>query len=107
MYRREDRLDQYALWRAFKEQAEALRKQIGDGGGEDGQGELGGVAGALQSCGCDNSGGARSQSSSSGMGGLMRPDALENASTLVAGGMLPVLPISKMRVVNTAAFELV
>jgi hypothetical protein len=35
------------------------------------------------------------------------PEAFEDASGLVAGGMLPVLPVNKQRVVNTAAFQLV
>jgi transitional endoplasmic reticulum ATPase len=104
--RREDSLDQYALWRAFKEQADSLRKQIEDS--EDGVDEMhahaGAHAGALQRCECSNS--ARSQSSSSTEQDLM-PEALEDASSLVAGGMLPVLPISKHRVVNTSAFALV
>jgi transitional endoplasmic reticulum ATPase len=98
--RRKDSLEQYALWRAFKEQAEALRKQIEDGK-EEGAGELDADAGALQRCEC--SGGARSPSQPT----EQQEEALEDASGLVAGGMLPVLPFSKQRVVNSSAIALV
>jgi transitional endoplasmic reticulum ATPase len=100
----DDRLEQYALWRAFKEQAEALRKQIEDG--EGGEGEASVHAGALQqSCECDSS--ARSQSLPRSTEQLLMPEAVQDVSSLAAGGMLPALPINKQRVVNTAAFELV
>ena len=107
--RGQDKLEQYALWRAFKEQAEALRKQIEDGkdGGEgesSARGSLGVDGGVPQRCEC--SGGASSRSLPSREQVLM-PEAFEDASGLVAGGMLPVLPVNKQRVVNTAAFQLV
>ena len=109
--REDDGLEQYALWRAFKEQAETLRKQIEDSGGDGGEG-LGssddGVAGAgvgsLQRCECGGS--ARSQSVPS-KEQLSVPESLEDASSLVAGGMLPPLGFGKQRVVNSSAFALV
>lgn len=101
---RDDRLEQYALWRAFKEQADTLRKQIEDGEGAEGEARV--DAGALQqSCECNSS--ARSQPLPSREQLLMPEAVVQDASSLVAGGMLPVLPINKQRVVNTAAFELV
>jgi hypothetical protein len=102
--RKDDRLEQYALWRAFKEQAEALRKQIEDG--EGGEGESHVYAGASQSCECN--GGARLQPPPSSGEQLLMPEAVvQDAASLAVGGMLPVLPINKQRVVNTSAFELV
>jgi transitional endoplasmic reticulum ATPase len=110
-FRRNDSLEQYALWRAFKEQAEALRKQIGDGedAAEDARAQVDADdASALQKCGCSGGGAAaRSQSQSSFEQQALMPEALEDASSLVAGDMLPVLPFSKQRVVNSSAIALV
>jgi len=105
--KKEDRLEQYALWRAFKEQAETLRKQIEDGEGvaDEVHDHAGADASALQRCECSSSA-ARSQSQPSEQQ-LLVPEALEDASSLVAGGMLPFLPYSKQRVVNSSAIALV
>jgi transitional endoplasmic reticulum ATPase len=101
--RKDDRLEQYALWRAFKEQAEALRKQIEDGeGGEDGSRVH--VGALQQSCECNSSERSQPQPSREQ---LLMPEAVQDASSLAAGGMLATLPINKQRVVNTSAFELV
>jgi len=102
---KDDSLDQYALWRAFKEQAEKLRKQIEDGEDDGDDPHDDAVAGALQSCACN--GGACSRPVSSKEQPSV-PGALEDASSLAAGGgILPPLGFSKQRVINTAAWALV
>lgn len=85
-------LDQYPLWRAFKEQAKALRKQIESGDDDTSQTlqslQIGGTPVAPQACECS----ARKESA----------DSFGSKS-----GMLPLLPAGKMRKVNSSAFELV
>lgn len=85
-------LDQYPLWRAFKEQAKALRKQI-DSGDEDGSKsiqslQISGSSLAPPACECS----AKKES--------------EDVSPMGAG-MLPVLPMGKGRIINPSAYALV
>jgi transitional endoplasmic reticulum ATPase len=92
--RRDDNLDQYPLWRVFREQAESLRKQIEDGGKED----------------------VGSMSSWHGSGSLEDPRlsgrrAEQNVEQVLrpmgSGGVLPELPGGKQEIINPAAFALV
>lgn len=104
----EDDLDSYVLWRRFKEQAAALRKQIEDGGGKDSD-----FPPRLRSTQVISSGG--------GVGGGSLPKAEAEADadehliaaveeptnlTLTAAPALPP-GYGKARVINPAAFALV
>lgn len=90
--RKSDSLDQYPLWRVFKEQADALRKQIEDGG-KDSAGfmQMWQGSGSLappQPCECQSK------------------ENIEHALSPTAD-VLPDLPGGKARVINPAAFALV
>jgi transitional endoplasmic reticulum ATPase len=88
--RKEDSLDQYPLWRVFKEQAESLRKQIENGGKES--------VGPLQSW-------------YGGSPALQHSERQSNQSIeqvlSPTASVLPDLPGGKERVINPAAFALV
>lgn len=88
-----DDLEQYPLWRAFKEQADALRKQIEDGNGE-GQGQMqemhvcqSVIPPAMEAQGVEPV----------EYHGVAEPER----------GMLPELPAGKAKVINSSAFALV
>jgi len=88
--RKEDSLDQYALWRVFKEQAESLRKQIENGGKES--------VGSLRSW----YGGSPALQRSERGSNQNIEDVLSPTTDV-----LPDLPGGKARVINPAAFALV
>jgi transitional endoplasmic reticulum ATPase len=95
--RRDDNLDQYSLWRTFKEQAGSLRKQIEEGGEEDvafGQSPHGDKFPApLQRA---------DRGFDSNVPLFESEDALSSAVA-----MLPELSGGKIRVVNSSAFAFV
>ena len=88
--RRDDSLDQYPLWRVFKEQAESLRKQIETGGKESG--------GSLRSWYGSSPAAQHSEHQSK--------QSIEDVLSPTAS-VLPDLPGGKARVINPAAFALV
>jgi hypothetical protein len=83
-------LDQYPLWRAFKEQADSLRKQIENGGKES--------VGPLHSWhGSTPASHRATQRSNQNIEHVLNPTE----------DVLPDLPGGKARVINPAAFALV
>jgi hypothetical protein len=88
--RGDDSLDQYPLWRAFKEQADSLRKQIENGGKES--------VGSLHSWhGSTPASHRATHRSNQNIEDVLSPTA----------DVLPDLPGGKARVINPAAFALV
>jgi len=86
-------LEQYVLWRVFKQQADMLRKQIkSDDGPEEAQ-----VAGQIPWS-------AEPAGQELAMGGER---SIEGTGKGRGEGMLPVLPGGKVRIINPAAFALV
>lgn len=90
--RRDDSLDQYPLWRVFREQADSLRKQIENGGKES--------VGSLQSWygGSQPAGSQRSERESE--------QSIEQVLSPTSS-ILPELPGGKNRVINSSSFALV
>lgn len=90
----DDDLERYVLWRAFKAQAEALRKQIEDGGEE--------VEGGMQ-----DRHACQSMEAQDKVAQVLEP--VEQIGGLAQPGMLPELPswFGKTRVINSSAFALV